>query len=209
MINVFQRLLYILGTISPYSIITSICFGVRVVCSAYKKCIEEYNKINVGDVITIWQKVYVICSYVPRYIWIIFLLSLLLLVYHIFFLRFSLNNLLRMDFHANEALEENDDFAKELGFVYLIPIIEWILTANIFDISEQVSGFFLLTVGWLTFFISLVVNKSYGSPVYLIMGYYFHTIQADGSKHYVLMSRVKNFRNKDQVKKQLDYLKIF
>lgn len=171
MINAFQRFLYILGTISPYGIITSICFGVRVAHSLY--------------------------------ILIILILSVLLLIYHIFFLRLSFNNLPCMDFYANEAPKENDEFAKGFGFVYLIPIIEWILTKNVFDVSERSSGWFLLIIGCFAFLISLFSNKSYGSPVYLIMGYHFHTIQADGSKSYVLMSRVKHFRNKKQVRRTI------
>ena len=47
MINIFQRLLYILGTISPYAIITSICYGGRISYSVYAKWIEKSNEINI------------------------------------------------------------------------------------------------------------------------------------------------------------------
>lgn len=203
MINTFQRLLYILGTISPYAIITSICYGGRISYSVYAKWIEESNEINVNAVSTKCQKISVIISAVPGYVWIIIAVSAILLIYHILFLKISLNNLPQMDFHANKSPEENDGFAKGLGFVYLLPIIEWILTEKIFNVSEQASGWFLLIIGILAFFVSLFENKSYGSPVYWIMGYHFHTIQADKSKSYVLMSRIKHFRNKDQVKRTI------
>lgn len=127
MINTFQRLLYILGTISPYAIITSICYGGRISYSVYAKWIEESNEINVNAVSTKCQKISVIISAVPGYVWIIIAVSAILLIYHILFLKISLNNLPQMDFHANKSPEENDGFAKGLGFVYLLPIIEWIL----------------------------------------------------------------------------------
>lgn len=203
MINTFQRLLYIFGTISPYAIITSICYGGRISYSVYAKCIDESNEINVNAVPTKCQKIYAIISAVPGYVWIIIAVSAILLIYHIIFLKFSLNNLTQMDFHANKSPEENDGFAKGLGFVYLLPIIEWILTEKIFNVSEQASGCFLFIIGIIAFFVSLFANKSYGSPVYWIMGYHFHTIQADKSKSYILMSRKKHFRNKDQVKRTI------
>lgn len=203
MINAFQRLLYILGTISPYAIITSICYGGSISYSIYTKWIEASNEISVNEVPTKCQKISVIISAVPGCVWIIIAVSAIVLIYHILFLRISLNNLPQMDFHANKSPEENDRFAKGLGFVYFLPIIEWILTENIFNVSEQASGWFLFIIGVLAFFVSLFANKSYGSPVYWIMGYHFHTIQADESKSYVLMSRIKHFRNKEQVKRTI------
>ena len=140
MINGFQRLLYILGTLSPYAIIASVCYGGRISYSEYEKWIEE---INVNITPTKFQKISFIISAVPEYVWIIIAVSAILLIYHVLFLRISLCNLSSMDFHANNTPEENDDFAKGLGFVYLIPIIEWIITEKIFDISEQASGWFL------------------------------------------------------------------
>ena len=201
MLNIFQRLLYILGTISPYAIITSICYGGRISYSVYAKWIEKSNEINANAIPIKSQKISVIILAVPEYVWIIIAVSAILLIYHILFLKISLNSLPQMDFHANKSPEENDGFAKGLGFIYLLPIIEWILTEKIFNVSEQASGWFLLIIGILAFFISLFANKSYDSPVYWIMGYHFHTIQTDKSKSYVLMSRKKHFRNKDQVKR--------
>lgn len=200
MINVFQRLLYILGTLSPYTIITSLCYGGRISYSAYEKWVEERN---VNAVPTKCQKISFIISEVPEYVWIIIAVSVIFLIYHILFLKISLCNLSSMDFHANNTPEESDDFAKGLGFVYLIPIIEWILTEKIFDINEQASGWFLFIIGSLAFGVSIFANKTYGSPVYWIIGYHFHIIQADKSKPYVLMSRRKHYRNKNQVKRTI------
>ena len=84
---------------------------------------------------------------------------------------------------------------------YLLPVIEWIVTKGIFDIDERANGYFLLVTGVIAVVVSLIVNKSYGSPVYMMAGYHFHTVQTENSKTYILMSRKKHFRNKNQVRR--------
>ncbi len=201
MINGFQRMLYILGTISPYTIIASICLGIRISHSEYKNWLCEWAEANHDLSVTFKQQMTVVCSAIPYYIWFSLIFSTVVLIYHILFLKISLRNLPQMDFYASGAPEENDGFAQGLGAAYLFPIIEWSITANIFDYEEQVSVWFLFGVGVAAFLIGLFANKSYGSPVYWIMGYHFHTVQTEGSKPYILMSKTKHFRNQNQVKR--------
>ena len=124
-------------------------------------------------------------------------------------LKISLRNLSRMDFHASSTPEEKDEFALGLGAAYLLPIIEWIVTENIFDNDEQISMWFLLAIGIIAFFICLFANKSYGSPVYWLMGYHFHNVQFEGGKPYVLMSKTRSFRNKRQIKRVIRLFEDF
>lgn len=201
MINGFQRTLYVLGTISPYTIISSICLGIRISYSEYQKWLCEWTKVNINLSIPCKQQIVVIGSSIPCYIYVAIILSISALIYHILFLKISLRNLSEMDFRASGAPEENDGFAQGLGAVYLLPVLEWIITANIFDYGEQTSVCFLFFMGIVAFLICLFANKTYGSPVYWIMGYHYHTVQAEGSKPYILMSKTKHFRNKNQVKR--------
>ena len=106
-----------------------------------------------------------------------------------------------MDFFPEATPEENDDFAKGLGVTYFLPIIEWIITKGIYNVDERISGYFLLAIGVIAVLISLIVNKSYGSPVYMLAGYHFHTVGTEASKTYILMSKKKHFRNKNQVRR--------
>ena len=115
------------------------------------------------------------------------------------FIKIVIKKAAPMDFFPESTPEENDDFAKGLGVAYFLPLIEWIVTKNILDVNESVSGCFLLLIGVFAVVISLIANKSYGSPLYMLAGYHFHTIQTENSKSYVLMSKKKHFRNRTQV----------
>lgn len=209
MINSFQRILYVLGTISPYSIIASISLAARISISEYQKWIDAWTKVNTNSSVTLKQQIVVLRSSIPCHIWIIIKLSIVILIYHIMFLKISLRNLSRMDFHASSTPEEKDEFALGLGAAYLLPIIEWIVTENIFDKDEQISMWFLLAIGIIAFFICLFANKSYGSPVYWLMGYHFHNVQFEGGKPYVLMSKTRSFRNKRQIKRVIRLFEDF
>lgn len=136
---------------------------------------------------------------VPLHLWILLGVSVICLIYHWFFIKIVIKKAAPMDFFPESTPEENDDFAKGLGVAYFLPLIEWIVTKNILDVNESVSGCFLLLIGVFAVVISLIANKSYGSPLYMLAGYHFHTIQTENSKSYVLMSKKKHFRNRTQV----------
>ncbi len=83
MINSFQRILYVLGTISPYSIIASISLAARISISEYQKWIDAWTKVNTNSSVTLKQQIVVWGSSIPCHIWIIITLSIVILIYHI------------------------------------------------------------------------------------------------------------------------------
>ena len=145
------------------------------------------------------EKIKIAVEMTPWSLWFLLGVSIIILIYHWQFIKAAIKKIAPMDFFPESTPEENDDFAKGLGAAYFFPLIEWIVTENIFDVDEWVSGCFLLVIGICAVIVSLVANKSYGSPVYMLSGYHFHTIQTENSKTYVLMSKKKHFRNKEQV----------
>lgn len=199
MINSIQKILYILGTISPYSMIASACYGGQV---SVNRCKQWFVDMEVSErAINNEEILNCFITSAPFVSWLFIAISAILLVYHLCFLRIANKRLAPMDFFPEATPEENDDFAKGLGVTYFLPIIEWIITKGIYNVDERTNGYFLLEIGVIAVLISLVVNKSYGSPVYMLVGYHFHTVETEASKTYILMSKKKHFRNKNQVRR--------
>ena len=201
MINKFQKMLYFLGVISPYNIILSICLSIRIFYFEYLNWSAEQNKMSLCNLMDLEDIVALAFLSIPFYMWIVIALLILILIYHVLFLKISICNLAKIDFQASNTPEENDKFAQCLSVTYLIPILELIVTTNIFENNEKIRICFLFGISLLEFLICMFSNKTYGSPVYLGIGYHFHTVQIDGGKSYILMSKTKHFRNKSQVKK--------
>ena len=197
-INSVQRFLYVLGTVSPYALVASLCYGLQVAADYFAKwaAVQPANQV-----ISSVERLKILIEGVPAVSWILAVLSVMLIMYHVMFLNIVLKKLSPMDFLPESTPEENDGFAKGLGVTYVLPIIEWLITKNIFAIDERTSGVFLLIIGICAVIVSLFANKSYGSPVYLIAGYHFHIVRTATSKSYILMSKRKNYRNKGQVKR--------
>jgi hypothetical protein len=118
-------------------------------------------------------------------------IGVLLLFYHYVFLLLSFKRLARYDFNPSSVPEENDKVVLELAFSYFIPLLEWLIDDKLVAIPK-------LLVPIATCLIVLIIlcniNNTAPSPLYLIIGYHFHTVESDG-KTYTIISRRRHYRN--------------
>ena len=112
LINSIQKLLYILGTISPYSMIASACYGGQVSVEKCKQWLADMEvserAINTGEILN-----YFIDS-VPFVSWFFIVISAILLIYHLCFLRIANKRLAPMDFFQRQLLKKMMILQKDL-----------------------------------------------------------------------------------------------
>ena len=124
-----------MGTISPYSMIASACYGGQV---SVNRCKQWFADMEVSErAINNEEILNCFITSVPFVSWLFIAISAILLVYHLCFLRIANKRLAPMDFFPEATPEENDDFAKGLGVTYFLPIIEWIITKGIYNVDER------------------------------------------------------------------------
>lgn len=128
---------------------------------------------------------------------IVLTISGLALIYHWFFITIVTKKLSKEDFRATGTPEEKDSFAWSFLATYVAPIIELSLSFSSINLPKFPYSLFLAAIA---FVVALVSNQAYGSPIYLIQGYHFHTVESESGKNFVLMSKRKNYRNSKQLR---------
>lgn len=188
MVNKLQRFLCMLGVITPYMIIGGCIFTWKI----YKR----------NDLQDDYKKIFLILGIVGIAV------SISLLVYHIVFLYYSIKVLPDLEIEYRGIPEENDSVGIILCSEIAIPIVKWLYETNQGGILTVP---WVLIIGLIFFFIELYSNKAFGSPVYWMLGYHFHSVQTTGGKKVLLISKKRHYRNgigKRRVKRIFDNIML-
>lgn len=120
--------------------------------------------------------------------------GIVLLVYHIIFIFVVNKKMPIINFKADSVPAEHDFRLVEIIISYAIPFIQYLDGLKNTNINAW------MIVGICVIFVILtIVNKTCPSPVYLFLGYHYHTLESNG-RNYTVISKRKNYRNLKEIR---------
>lgn len=171
MINIIQIAMYKLGVLSFYIMVGLFSFTFKNIDS-----IDKY----------VTTKNIVFCT-----------ILLLVIVYHYFFVFVYVNKRLpKIKVNFGKTPEEKDDLLKMTLLSSVFAAIPQLFSAE--DIVSIDWCVILSVVAML--FIVFWSNKIVATPWGVVLLRHFHTVETKGGKKIILMSRIKTYRNRKQVR---------
>ena len=188
--NKLQRLLYTAGIFAPYLLLAAVFNAAARACVNIDTGVALLRLLRVAITSVIAN-----ISGAERSV---LLAAIALLIYHGIFLMLVLNRFTIMDFRAEDVPRENDNGLPLLGVTYFLPFVFWLLDYCVKGIQYLP---LILIAGILMFFYFAHSNEVPVSPVYMLLGYHFHTVTSKSGKDFILMSKKKHYRNSGQIKR--------
>ena len=126
-----------------------------------------------------------------RIVTIVILTSLIIVLYHFWFLWYGKRNLACIDFTPDSTPEEADIEVIKILISYFPTLVQLVLKTTI-----ALWGIFCVALILLIIFMHM--NNTIPSPWYSLLGYHYHKIKTEG-RSYMMLSKKKNYRSKTTV----------